>query len=139
MSTPLRPYQQAVIDEMRKLPERVFVNPKTVSQIYDIAITGPSIADLNIGLLSQHVGRALRGRLVHAARARKLRRRGEIVRFAGYTSTGQIKYRWIKVPRLGPPPRIDFKHDPANAGQNEAQLAAYNWVLDDSHHQKLGG
>lgn len=81
---------------------------------------------MGISFWEQHYGRALRGRLVHAQRARKLRRRGELVRFAGYTSTGQIKYRWMKQPHI-----IDFKHDPANAGTNQAQLDAYNWVLGE--------
>lgn len=48
------------------------------------------------GLYLQQAGRALRGRLVHAQRARKLRRRGEDVRYVGRTSTGLAKYRWFK-------------------------------------------
>jgi hypothetical protein len=36
------------------------------------------------------------GREVCARRARKLRRRGEKVRFARFTSTGKARYRWLK-------------------------------------------
>lgn len=45
-------------------------------------------------LYRQAVGRANRGRLVHAARARKLRRRGENVRFSHLGPTGRAIYRW---------------------------------------------
>lgn len=45
----------------------------------------------------QQTGRVLRrGRIVHAQRARKLRRLGEDVRFAGYSDTGRAMYRWQK-------------------------------------------
>lgn len=56
----------------------------------------------------QTVGRALRGRLVHAARARKLRRRGEIVRPADYSATGRAQYRWMPGARLAPPDHSRF-------------------------------
>lgn len=49
-------------------------------------------------LYIQQYGRALRGRPVHAKRARKLRRRGETVRHAGFTNTGKAIYRWLKQP-----------------------------------------
>jgi hypothetical protein len=39
---------------------------------------------------------ALDSRPCHAARARKLRRRGMDVRFDGCTSTGKARYRWAK-------------------------------------------
>ncbi len=38
----------------------------------------------------------LDSRPCHAARARKLRRRGMDVRFDGHTSTGKARYRWAK-------------------------------------------
>lgn len=47
-------------------------------------------------LYLQQFGRALRGRFVHAQRARKLRRRGESPVFAGYSSTGKAMYRWTR-------------------------------------------
>lgn len=43
----------------------------------------------------QRLNRALRGRLVHAKRARTLRQRGEVVTWAGSTKTGKKQYRWI--------------------------------------------
>ena len=38
----------------------------------------------------------LHGREVGAKRARKLRKRGDIVRFADRTRTGKSRYRWIR-------------------------------------------
>jgi len=42
------------------------------------------------------------GRLVHAARARKLRRRGEAVKFVGYTVNGKAAYEWTPAPKRQP-------------------------------------
>ncbi len=36
------------------------------------------------------------GRKVSAKRARKLRKRGDDVRYAGRTETGKARYRWIQ-------------------------------------------
>lgn len=72
----------------------------------------------------QAIGRSNRGRLVHAQRARKLRRRGEAVRFSHNSPSGRAVYRWIKQPTI-----IEFKHDPANADTHEAQIAAYKALL----------
>jgi len=41
-------------------------------------------------------------RLVHAARARKLRRRGEAVKFVGYTVNGKAAYEWTPAPKAQP-------------------------------------
>lgn len=70
-------------------------------------INHPTIMNTSLANYRQAIGRSNRGRLVHAKRARKLRRRGEAVRFAGYTSTGLAMYRWMKEPRLGHPARIE--------------------------------
>lgn len=51
-------------------------------------------------LYLQQYGRALRGRLVHAQRARKLRRRGESVRFSHNSPSGRAVYRWFKQARI---------------------------------------
>ena len=40
------------------------------------------------------------GREVCARRARKLRRRGEIVRYVGRTTTGKARYSWMR--RIAP-------------------------------------
>lgn len=65
----LRPYQQAAIDHL---------------------------SGWRPGSYEQAIGRITRGRLVHARRARKLRRLGHSVRYAGRTSTGRAMYRWSK-------------------------------------------
>lgn len=77
----LHDYQRAWIDSIKSQPERSVGMP---------------------GFLRQPVGRALRvgGRVVHAQRARKLRRRGEVVRFIGLTSTGKAMYRWMTASRV---------------------------------------
>ena len=48
------------------------------------------------GSFEQASNRLIRGRLVHAQRARKLRRRGELVRHAGYNDNGRAMFRWVK-------------------------------------------
>lgn len=48
----------------------------------------------------QQIGRGLRGRLVHAQRARALRRRGEVVHLVGHTRAGKAVYRWTKRPAI---------------------------------------
>ncbi len=76
----------------------------------------------------QTIGRALRGRLVHAARARKLRRRGEIVRPAGYSATGRAQYRWV------PGARLVIIHTPSPMGQTgimRLSEPARRWTLDN--------
>ena len=101
------------------------VTPKTFSQIDDSAMPPPTVPSMaSIGLYMQQVGRILRGRQVHAQRARKLRRRGENVRFSHHSPSGRAVYRWIKQP-----PIIDFKHHPDLAGPNEAQIEARKWTL----------
>ena len=55
------------------------------------------------------------GREVCARRARKLRKRGESVRYAGKTTTGKARYSWM---RRIPPWAIYMPNDPA---QGEAQ------------------
>jgi len=52
----------------------------------------------------QQFGRASRGRLVHAKRARKLRQRGEVVRYVGRGPNGLAQYRWFRRPAF-----IDYK------------------------------
>jgi len=54
----------------------------------------------------QRMGRAPRMRIVHAARARKLRRRGEKVAYFGRTSAGQARYAWY--PLAGHAMVIDY-------------------------------
>jgi hypothetical protein len=61
------------------------------------------------GSFEQAAGRQIRGRLVHAQRARKLRRRGELVRHAGYNDNGRAMFRWVK-----PCPITSFYTDRAN-------------------------
>ena len=49
----------------------------------------------------QQMGRALRGRIAHAQRARKLRRRGEDVRpVRERTDTDRVVYRWYRQPPI---------------------------------------
>lgn len=62
---------------------------------------------MTAGLHLQQMGRALRPgwRIIHAARARKLRRRGEDVSYYGRTSTGKARYAWM--PRRGAPQVLD--------------------------------
>lgn len=62
-----------------------------VRQTFDTAIR-QNVEALMLTLADRHV---------HAARARKLRRRGDVVRYFGRTSTGLAIYRWMpRIPRI---------------------------------------
>ena len=98
--------------------------PQTLHQRHEADVilnpppTGPTIDELiakrmlaSPSLYLQQVGRIPRGRLVHAPRARKLRRRGETVRFAGFNEVGRATYRWTRNPIV-----IDFAPVPDLVG-----------------------
>jgi hypothetical protein len=131
------PHQQALIDKIKSqlvqpltyttiddsaMPPLRPLGPGELDELFDKNVTGPSMQ--TIFNWSQSVGRALRSRLVHAQRTRKLRRRGEAVRFAGYNHNGNAMYTWTKHPKI-----IDFKHDPKNVGRNLHQECFREWVF----------
>lgn len=76
------------------------INARMAEAAPSMQMLQKNLADAHRLMLTDLQFRML-GRRVHARRAARLRRRGESVRFCGYTVTGKTIYLWVPRRQIG--------------------------------------